>query len=151
MSWLSCDLLKPLNGLRRPQNPFGSLCSDLGSIRVLRILEQGIKLSNEQILSSTQVVSECHPEGQILIRQIIDNVRNYSVFVDCDRQDLSLSIDSKNPTRGFMSSSNKNSVRANSVHVYTRSTLQVVEMNVSVLCDQIDNVVLVTCLNKTSQ
>ena len=54
---------------------------------------------------------------------------------------LSLPVHSDDPCRCLVWGRNENGVATDSVHVDARTCLDVVEMNVAVLCDDVDHVV----------
>ena len=62
---------------------------------------------------------------------------------------LSLAVDTDDATRWFIEGSDKDSVATDAVHVNTSTSLQVIEMDVTVLGDHEDDVVLGTHLVAT--
>ena len=61
---------------------------------------------------------------------------------------LSLLVDTDDPRRGLVRCRDKNGLCTDSVHVDTHSRLQVIEVNVAILCDQIYYTVLIANLNR---
>lgn len=55
---------------------------------------------------------------------------------------LSLAVDSNDAASSLMRSSHEDGISTDAVHVNTRSSLDVVHMNVAVLCDQVDHIIL---------
>lgn len=61
---------------------------------------------------------------------------------------LSLLIDTNDSRSGFVRSSYKDGLSTDSVHVNTHSRLQVVQVNVTILCDQVYHAMLTTNLRR---
>ena len=59
---------------------------------------------------------------------------------------LSFPVDADDPGRSLVWSRDEDCVATDTVHVDTRTRLDVVQMNVAILCDDVDHVVFVTNL-----
>ena len=138
----SAYLLELGDGLRSPQDPLGSVGSHLGCLTVGSSTEQLVKLCDEQLVSSTEVVPDGHPEGEVGVVEGVLYVGDDGLLVHGDREDLASPVDSDDAIAGVVGSSHEDCVRTDSVLVDEDPGLDVVEVNVSVLGDKIDNAVL---------
>lgn len=156
----------------------GSRCSNLCSLWITSLGEQGVELPGKYLLSPSKVWPHSHPQGEIGVLQDVGGVVDNVFLFDAHWQDLetkeqmnifcklghylklriaglllvphlSLLVDPDDSRGGFVRSSHKDGFCADSVHVDTHSRLQVVQVNVTVLCDQIYDTVLVTNLRRT--
>ena len=138
----SSHLLELGDGLRCPQDPLGSVGGHLGSLTVGSPPEQLIELCDEQLICPAQIVPDRHPEGEVGIVESVLDVGDDSLLVHGHGEDLTSPVDSDDAIAGVVRGRHEDCVRADSVLVDQSSSLDVVQVNVSVLGDQIHDAVL---------
>lgn len=63
------------------------------------------------------------------------------------KPNLSLAVDSNYARRGIMWRCHKDCISTDSIHVYTGSGLNVIQVNVSIFCNQVDDIIFLTNLH----
>ena len=130
------------NGEGRSQNPLWRICRHLGGFTVGGSPKELVELCDEQLVSSTEVVPDGHPEGEVGVVESVLDVGDDSLLVHGDGEDLTSPVDSDDAIAGVVRGRHEDCVRADSVLVDQSSSLDVVQVNVSVLGDQIHDAVL---------
>lgn len=69
------------------------------------------------------------------------DVRHDGVLVNADRQHLSLPVDSNDTVRSLKFGSSENRLSRDSVHVYTLSRLDLIQVDETEFCDEVDDTV----------
>ena len=81
-------------------------------------------------------------EGQFGVVQRREDIRNDGILVDIHAQNLTLLVHADDTMRSLMFSRDEDGLAGDSVHVDARAGFEVVEVDETVFCDQVDNSVL---------
>lgn len=134
--------------MRSSQDTPRRISSNLGSLAVLAALEELLVLLDVKVISSRKVTSGSKFESKLSIVKRVKDVGDERGFVDADAEDLTLLVDTNDTIRGFVFSRYEDCLARNSVHVNADTALEIVEVNETVLGDQIDDSVFLRDLHR---
>ena len=140
------NLLELADGLRRAQDALGRVGGDLGRLGVLAVPERVVELPDEELVGAAEIVADCESEGHVGVLQVPVDVVDDVLLVDGYGEHLALSVDADDAVAWLVRRRHEDGLGRNAIHVDADAALEVVEVDVSVLGDQIGHPVLLRYL-----
>lgn len=101
-----------------------------------------------QVIRTGEVCPTGHLDGEFRVVQHVEDVWDDCLLVHIDAEDLTLLVDTNDTVCRLVLGGDEDSLTANTVHVDTCTAFQVVQVNESILGDEIDNAVLLGDLHR---
>ena len=148
---LGGQTLELLDGVSSTQEAARGVCGNLGSLSIVASVEELLELSGVQVIGTGETSARSELDGDFGVGRIIEEVRNNVSFVNGDKEDLTLAVDT-HKTRGVVvSASSEDGLAGNSVHEDESSGLKVVKVNKAVLGNHEDDTILLRDLESDGE
>ena len=143
------NLLELADGLRRAQDALGRVGGDLGRLGVLAVPERVVKLPDEELVGAAEVVAHREPERHVGVLQVPVDVVDDVLLIDGHGEHLTLAVDADDAVARLVRRRHEDGLGRNAIHVDADAALEVVEVDVSVLRDEIGHPMLLRYLWRT--
>ena len=135
------NAFESIDRIGRSKNSSRRISSNFGGFRVVLRAKELSELVEIEIVGTGEISARSESNGEIGILESFENVGNDGIVVDGDGEDLSFSIDTDNTVRRFVLAGDKHRFSTDSIHIDACAGFEVVEMDKSVLGDEIDDAI----------
>ena len=135
-------LLEPLERLLVPEHRLRGAGGNLCGFGKVASLVKLIKFRDENLIATSQVVPDCHTERELWVTERGVDVRDDCGLVHRDRKQLTFPVDAHDAGGRRVRRGDQDGLGGESVHADASPRFNIVQVNVAVLCKQVNDVKL---------